>query len=266
MILLLALCLRAAPAWAVTGESFAYSRTNIVIMRAGMASNAPVPMPWQTDKDIAGSAGVIFDVEIRDAMTLYNQSGWYNLSGPSEKSGVMLVFKDEGIAPITTSAQYAPLDILIIDHEGKVHKIIPNLLLSQLEQDIIPESPVKAFLFLKGGTCQAMGINPGDYVLYKIFKRPPAVLSAPPIAQAPQPTAQQAPPAAPLLKPAQAAAAPMDAAGTPASHFPVSDAPVPEALPSASDAGDGPAQLSAPQDPLKQRRRVNSAPMMIPVQ
>ena len=122
---------------------------------------------------------MVFDVEIRDAMVLYNQRGWYNLSGPNEKSGVMLVFSDPGIAPLSASSQYAPLDVLMIDKEGNIVQIIPNLMMSELEQDILPQQPVRAFLFLKGGMCQQMHIKPGDYVLYKLFRRSPTVLSAP---------------------------------------------------------------------------------------
>jgi hypothetical protein len=193
----------AIPAQAVlVDDAITYSRTNIVIMHSGDEQRAPAPLPWQTNVSPENSSGVVFDVEIRDAMVLYNQRGWYNLSGPNEKSGVMLLFSDPGIAPLSASSQYAPLDVLMIDKEGNIVQIIPNLMMSELEQDILPQQPVRAFLFLKGGMCQQMQIKPGDYVLYKLFRRSPTVLMAPPPAEGAQPSQPQAPMKPMLTRPA----------------------------------------------------------------
>jgi uncharacterized membrane protein (UPF0127 family) len=169
--------------------TFTYTRTNMVIMRESMQSDALPPLPWQEETASPDSPGVIFDIEIRDGQSLYSQKGWYNLSGPSEKSGVMLMFDHPGIVPIINSAQYAPLDILMVDSQGIIAQIVPNLMMAALEQEILPSSPIKAFLFLKGGACELMNIQPGDRVLYKGFKQPPTVLSAPSRPQ--QPVASQ---------------------------------------------------------------------------
>jgi uncharacterized membrane protein (UPF0127 family) len=172
----------------LTGSAFAdettplsYSRGQIAIERA----SAPL-LPWQAPGQKAPP--LTFEVEVRDAMTLYNQQGWFNLSGPSPDSGVLLAFGAPTQAPILPSAQYAPLDILLIDKEGKILQIIPNLLLTELEQEIYPAAPVLAFLFLKGGTSERFSIRPGDSVEHKLFRKPPVILSAPP------PAAPQNPP------------------------------------------------------------------------
>jgi uncharacterized membrane protein (UPF0127 family) len=216
-VLLLQLWL-AVPSYATQQGPLAYSRTNIVLMRASMLDKGPAPLPWQRDSLPADSPGVIFSVEIRDGMTLYNQDGWYNLSGLSDKNGLMLIFTAPGIAPLAPMSQYAPLDILMIDKEGTVIQIMPNLVLANLEDDMMPHSPILAFLFLPGGTCEANGINPGDRVMHKVFKRAPAVLTTPtnpvpqpkaaPVLAAPaismpsqQPVAVEEQPAQPLLKP-----------------------------------------------------------------
>jgi uncharacterized membrane protein (UPF0127 family) len=181
-----------SPSHATQQGPLAYSRTNIVLMRASMLDKGPAPLPWQRDSLPADSPGVIFSVEIRDGMTLYNQEGWYNLSGLSDKNGLMLIFTAPGIAPLAPMSQYAPLDILMIDKEGTVIQIMPNLVLANLEDDMMPSSPILAFLFLPGGTCEANGINPGDRVMHKAFKRAPAVLTSP-TNPVPQPKATSAP-------------------------------------------------------------------------
>lgn len=173
--LLIALCACWATASLADTAALLYTRTAIIIHRKQL----PPPMPWLGADAPKENPGILFETEVRDAMTLYNQNGWYNLSSPQDRSGLMMMFAKPSIAPITHSAQYAPLDILLIDQEGKIIQIIPNINLSELDQDIMPEKPVLAFLFIRGGSCQRMSIHPGDIVEYKLFKRPPVVLSAP---------------------------------------------------------------------------------------
>jgi uncharacterized membrane protein (UPF0127 family) len=192
LLALLLLTLAIPAAQADESTPLFYTRTTILIRRAHVPPPAPPMFPWQKAAEPQNS-GLAFDVEVRDAMTLYNQEGWFNLSGPSENSGVLLAFSAPGIAPIVPSQQYVPLDILLIDKEGTIVQIIPNLLLSELQQDIYPEKPVLAFLYLKGGSCADLSISPGDIVEYKLFKRPPVVLTTAPAQTAPPPS----PPAGP---------------------------------------------------------------------
>ena len=90
-----------------------------------------------------------------------------------------MAFGKPVIKPIVRSNQYAPVDILFIDKQGKITQIAPNILLSELEDDIYPSSPILAFLFLKGGACADLQINAGDQVQYSLFKKPPVILNAP---------------------------------------------------------------------------------------
>jgi uncharacterized membrane protein (UPF0127 family) len=160
-----------------------YSRTTIILNR----KNPPPPppaMPWQEDDDNvtpppAQDNRLFLDIEMRDGNTLYNQGGWYNLASYDDKAGVMMAFNDGGMHPIIRSAQYAPVDILFIDKRGKITQIAPNILLSDLEEEIYPDVPVAAFLFLKGGRCAALSITPGDEIDHEFFKKSPTILNAP---------------------------------------------------------------------------------------
>jgi uncharacterized membrane protein (UPF0127 family) len=167
------------------GTPVTYLRGTLAL-RSQNAPTADGLLPWQTPPDTSAK----FDVEIRDGMSLYNQDGWYNLSSYGDHSGLLLLFENEGTQPITRSAQYAAIDILLIDKEGTIAQILPSIVLSQLSADLYPKQPVLAFLLVKGGTAQALNIQPGDIVDYKAFKRPQTVLSTPkyPPAPAPNPT------------------------------------------------------------------------------
>ena len=175
-----------------------YVRTNIVLLRKSMPKPTPHPIPLQDgsqDKSImppeedspeVENPALVFDVEIRDGMSLYNQSGWFNLSSYSDKSGVMMAFSKPDIKPIIRSTQYSPVDILFIDKQGNVTQIAPNILLSELEDDINPSAPILAYLFLKGGICEQLNINVGDEVQYSLFKKPPLILNSPPPKETPK--------------------------------------------------------------------------------
>lgn len=165
-----------------------YSRANIIVSRHNVPAPPPPDLPWQTLP--APDPNIIFDVEIRDAAVLYNQQGWFELSSLSEKSGIMMVFSAPGIAPISRNSNYASLDILFVDAEGNIAQIIPSITLARLNQDIMPAVPVRAFLFLKGGTCAATGIAPGDVVQHSIFVPPPTILGTAGI-RAPSPAPAQ---------------------------------------------------------------------------
>lgn len=179
LLLLLAL---SAPARADQSTPLFYNRTEITIERQAL----PAPLPWQGESRPQEQSGITFDVEVRDAASFYNQKDWFNLSGPTDDSGVLLAFSAPTLAPVIRSKQYAPLDILMVDNEGKIIQIVPNIMLADLQREILPKNPVLAFLFLKGETCQRLSIAPGDVVVYDIFTRPPTVLSEPGL-PAPQP-------------------------------------------------------------------------------
>lgn len=170
-------------AWPQAGRAnenpmgFTYTRSHIVVMRAHVDKPQQPVMPWQTGD--TQHAGLAFDVELRDAASFYKQSGWFNLSSPADRQGVLIVFDKPLARPVSRSRHYAPLDILFINQEGKISQIAPNIILNELDRDIIPDAPVRAFLLLKGGSCKDLSILPGDEVQHKIFIKPPLVIGSP---------------------------------------------------------------------------------------
>ncbi len=179
-----------------------YVRTNIILLRKSMPKPKPMPspeqpMPWLQDESIIRPTpeepvledpALVLDVEIRDGMSLYNLSGWFNLSSYSEKSGVMMVFARPDTKPIVPSTQYAPVDILFIDKQGTITQIAPSINLSEIDDNIYPTTPILAYLFLKGGTCASLHINVGDEIQYSLFKKSPLILNSPPPKEPPAST------------------------------------------------------------------------------
>lgn len=157
---------------------FYYSKAKIKIIRKSPTKELTSPMPWQPPETVVEIPELVFNVEVREGNSLYKQSGWFNLGKHQDDSGIMLAFSEPVIKPIIPSAQYAPTDILFIDKQGTITQMIPNIMLSDLEEDIYPEKPILAFLFLKGGICKKLSINVGDEVKYSIFKKPPLILNS----------------------------------------------------------------------------------------
>ena len=151
-----------------------YSRENLTIHRQSLER-----LPWREGSADQEQSGITFNIEVRDAMTYYRQKDWFNLSGPGDDSGVLLVFSAPGLSPIIPSTQYAPLDILFVDASGKITQLLPNLQLSSLKEQILPKEPALAFLFLRGGLCQQLGIRPGDIIEYRMFSKTPGVIAGP---------------------------------------------------------------------------------------
>lgn len=162
------------PACADESLPLLFTRANVTVVRKSMP-----PLPW-SPAEPAANPEMVFDTEIRDGTTLYNQSGWINLSSPGASQSILFAFSAPVIAPIIPSQNYAALDFLLIDRQGTIIQILPKLRLSTLQEEIQPSKPISAFMLLRGGTCEAYSINPGDYVLHGLFKRPPKVIAAPP--------------------------------------------------------------------------------------
>lgn len=158
-----------------------YSKSELIIARKSLTPD-PSLLPWQKDAAEAQNK-LTFTIEVRDGRSLYNQQGWFNLSSYEEQSGVLLAFSSPTQSPIVASKQYAAVDILFIDLQGRITQIVPNIMLAELQEEIVPAAPVLAFLFLKSGTCEKMFIKPGDEVEYSLFKKPPTVLTAPSVVQ-----------------------------------------------------------------------------------
>lgn len=170
LIALLLLLPLAAPALADESTPLYYARGAIRILAQG--ADTPAPLPWQEPQP-GWKAPLALDAELRDAATFYRQQGWFSLTAPGPGHGVLLLFAAPTMAPIAQATQYAPLDILLADEHGRIVRIIPGIVLAELERDILPERPVQAFLLLGGGECERLGIKPGDVIDHKAFKNPP---------------------------------------------------------------------------------------------
>lgn len=166
----LALWLGVAPAWGDDSTPLLYSRSHIIINRAHM----PVPLPWQNQP--VENPSLLFDVDVRDAGVMRREEGWFDLGGIENGRGVMMMLAAPDIPPLGRANQYAPMDIVMVDKEGKIVQIVPDVVLNRLQEDIVPQTPVLAFLFLKGGSCEGLNIQPGDRVEYKLFRTSPLML------------------------------------------------------------------------------------------
>lgn len=179
IILCLLLVALPMPAWAEGVGGVMYSRANLTITR----KNIPVPaepLPWEEEQEKLPENPILtFDIEVRDALAFYRQQGLFSMNDVQENKGVFMIFPGPTPAPIRHQPQYAPIDIVLINQEGVIVQIIPNIVLAELDQDINPPTPILALLLLRGGTCADRFINPGDMVDYPIFKRPPTVRTAP---------------------------------------------------------------------------------------
>lgn len=198
-----------------SGSGFYYSRDTITVIRKSMPQPKPITPPLKPVEDnikapdeqkpikeespvTVPDPKIRFDVEIRDGMALYNQSGWFDMTSHSDNTGLMLVFPEPTTMPIVRSSQYSPVDILSVDKQGKIIQIVPNILLSELEDNIIPQSPILAYIFLRGNLCQETFINVGDEVEYSIFKKPPVILNTPPPKEPPPPNPPTPIPSTPI--------------------------------------------------------------------
>ncbi len=151
-------------------------------------SREPVTVVMQ--RPVAKEREVTLDAEIRDAESTVNNPGWYSFSGLEQGKAAMMLFAEPTIFSVDQADDFAPTDILFIDTYGTIREILPSLVRADMQEPVTSTEPVLAVLYLKGGTCAALGIRPNDSVQYSIFHKKPVVLSepgqAPPEAEKPK--------------------------------------------------------------------------------
>lgn len=81
-----------------------------------------------------------------------------------------MLFDFERTAPVTMWMRntYLSLDMLFIDADGRIHRIVTDT--QPLSDAVIgSDGPVRAVLELRAGVSAELGIEPGDYVIHRIF-------------------------------------------------------------------------------------------------
>ena len=116
-----------------------------------------------------------YDVEIRpeDALRL---EYIHSLNELNDSTGVMIAFLAPSMVPLPVWQTPTPVDALFIANDGTILQIYPNVILSELRQEVMAPMPIKAFLFLRSGSAVARGIHPHDVVTSKKFLAAPPLL------------------------------------------------------------------------------------------
>jgi uncharacterized membrane protein (UPF0127 family) len=118
---------------------------------------------------------LLFNIEVRpeDALRL---EYIHTLNSLTDDSGVMIAFSAPSVVALPSFKVPTPVDALFVLDNGRIEQILPNVVLSELTQEITTKSPIKGFLFLKAGTVAALGIRPNDVVSGKTFTPAPPLM------------------------------------------------------------------------------------------
>lgn len=118
---------------------------------------------------------LVFNVEVRGERAM-RLEGITSLARLDDTSGVMIMFGAPIDLPQMRLNIYTPIDALMVDEEGTIFQIMPELVLGQMAEDIPNRKPVLAFLYLKAGVCAEKGIVPGSRIEHPFFMPKPTVL------------------------------------------------------------------------------------------
>src|SRR5262245_44273892 len=84
-------------------------------------------------------------------------------------AGMLFDFVKEANQSFWMKNTLIPLDMLFIKEDGTIVRIAANAM--PLSEDPVPSyEPVRAVLEIAGGRAAALGIQPGDKAIHKIFK------------------------------------------------------------------------------------------------
>ena len=87
-----------------------------------------------------------------------------------EHTGMLFMFPENRPVTMWMKNTYVSLDLLFLNAQGKIDYIAAGAT-PQSEKIIGPPTPEYAVLELKGGACEHFGIQVGDQILHKNFKK-----------------------------------------------------------------------------------------------
>jgi len=109
-----------------------------------------------------------FDIELATTPEQQRQGLMFR-NRMAADAGMLFIY--DGTAPVSMWMKntFIPLDMLFIDAEGKIVKIVERTVPQSLET-ISAGRPVTAVLEVNGGTTSRLGIKPGDRVVHAAIK------------------------------------------------------------------------------------------------
>ena len=110
----------------------------------------------------------VFDVEI--ARTPAEQAyGLMNRKSMPMDYGMLFLFQTEDERSFWMRNTLIPLDMIFIREDGTIHSIHDSAIPHDLTP-VLSKGPVLAVLEINGGRAAALGIKPGDRVIYRAFR------------------------------------------------------------------------------------------------
>jgi uncharacterized protein len=136
-------------------------------------SAAPEPLSAfpQSLLAIRTSSGKVVNFKIWDANTpKREEQGMMFIREMDEHTGMLFMFPENRPVSMWMKNTYVSLDLLFLNAQGKIDYIAANAT-PKSEAIIGPPTPEFAVLELKGGACEHFGVQVGDKVLHKNFKK-----------------------------------------------------------------------------------------------
>ena len=108
------------------------------------------------------------EVELATSPQQQAQGLMYRRDLPAE-SGMLFIYSGERVVSMWMRNTVIPLDMLFIDAEGRIEKVVERTVPMSLKT-ISSDRPVKGVLELNSGTAARLGLAPGDRVLHEAFQ------------------------------------------------------------------------------------------------
>jgi uncharacterized membrane protein (UPF0127 family) len=121
---------------------------------------------------IRTGSGKVVNFKIWEADTpKREEQGMMFIREMDEHTGMLFMFPENKPVSMWMKNTYVSLDLLFVNAQGKIDYIAARAT-PESEAIIGPKTPEYAVLELKGGACEQFGIQVGDKVLHKNFKKP----------------------------------------------------------------------------------------------
>ena len=162
--------------WIVASAFMVTSASNPLLFTREVITIVPKQAPLDEDGfPGAPRLDITYLAEVRDERALHLEE-MHSLTQLAENSAIAIAYNAPTVIALPRYHVRQKMDVLFVDDEGTILQMLPSHIPAESNAQLISDTPIKAWVYLKEGQIAARDIRPQDRVEGSMFTPPPPII------------------------------------------------------------------------------------------